>query len=1196
MKKNYTTHFQAFLLLFFTFILPIKAQAQCTVSIDKVSVSGCYLNAGQSKATVSVEISWTNAPTNGTITVSAAPASGTTPSSRTFRPGVNTYNYGTFSGTQTIVSPQVIAFEVDANAAAGVITAQFSNSCTTTANYTAPAACPIIECSGGFGGLVFYDFNADGVRNVTTATIGGIQVRSGEVEGPGGVQVKVIDNTGQTFTTTTDQYGAYNFSQNISYPVRVEYTNIPAEFNETSTLKGTDNGTTVQFFSAATCNAYLGVNRLTDYCQTSPRIFTSCYVNGDPLKGGSSGTAEALVSLPFNTAGNAFTTDAIGGANKYWAPASQVGAVWGMAYNRKTKKVFTAAIVRRHIGFGPQGIGGIYITDATNTNPTNINAHTTSFIDLDAAPFSLNLSSNFNLGSVSASANAGRPDLPSNKGSANSVGESRDPLPFTNAVKEGLGDLEISEDNNTLYTVNLNTKELVIIDITAFNADGTTKPTAAQSVAIPNPGCTNGEFRPWALKYHQGVLYVGGVCDGSNTAPTANERKSSLRTYIYTYENGTFNTTPIFDFPLTYPKGYPFSSFVNITGWYPWTDSWADFLSVNGNATAIVYPSPFLADIEFDTDGSMLLGFGDRTGMQTGVANYRPTNVDTRLYTNYSGGDVLKAYAKNGIFLLENNAKAGPFKGYGTANSQGPGFGEYFNDDWSFSNIQYHAEAGLGGLAIRPGSGQTLAVSIDPQDGIAWAGGIRLLNNNTGLLDDAYSIYGSTSGAPDLASGDVGKAAGIGDVELACDLPSYLEVGNRFWNDIDKNGVQDPIEPGINNVSIQLFEGTTATGTPESTTITSGGGQWYFNNTNVTGGLKENTDYTIKVNTPLNTGALAGFVSFTGKNAASGGVLADSDVNPDGTITFSTGAFGDNNHTFDIGVIDCPTITAPILANAERCAAGTLTATLTSACTTGTTLKIFSDDGLTTDVTSQFIVNSGNIVSPNISNTTTYYAACVSDEFPNCKSSGDDFILTINPKPAAPVVTDGKRCGNGIVNATITTACANGTSLRIFSDAALNSNVTGQFTMGTTTIISPSISNTTTYYATCFSTVSDCGSIGEPFVLTVTASPDSGTPTTEVGTCSGANLNDDALITVGSIIGDKASISTANATNFDGNAYASATTLVASQIKFENLVHGATYIIRIYNTVDCFKDITVATGMRTCCPFPNCVGVTVIKN
>ena len=109
--------------------------------------------------------------------------------------------------------------------------------------------------------------------------------------------------------------------------------------------------------------------------------------------------------------------------------------------------------------------------------------------------------------------------------------------------------------------------------------------------------------------------------------------------------------------------------------------------------------------------------------------------------------------------------------------------------------------------------------------------------------------------------------------------------------------------------------------------------------------------------------------------------------------------------------------------------------------------------------------------------------------------------------------------------------------------------------------------------------------------------PTNGTPTSLAGTCTGSALNNDASITIGTIVGDKAAISTAGAASFDGSAYASATAVSGGSITFSNLQHNKAYIIRIYNTLStCYKDVTFTTATRTCCPSPNCGTVTVLKN
>ncbi|MFN8000790.1 MAG: hypothetical protein U0X75_07220 [Acidobacteriota bacterium] len=61
------------------------------------------------------------------------------------------------------------------------------------------------------------------------------------------------------------------------------------------------------------------------------------------------------------------------------------------------------------------------------------------------------------------------------------------------------------------------------------------------------------------------------------------------------------------------------------TGWYRWTDSFAEVTTFNGlfdagfgTGTMVERLQPILSDIEFDLDGTMILTLMDRQGLQLG--------------------------------------------------------------------------------------------------------------------------------------------------------------------------------------------------------------------------------------------------------------------------------------------------------------------------------------------------------------------------------------------------------------------------------------------------------------------------------------------------------------------------------------------------------------------------------------------------
>ncbi len=870
---------------------------QCSLAINKVTTSGCYAVTNTSgvlvsKSTVSVEVAWSNAPANGYIVVT----SGT--QSQTILPGNITVTYAqptgytnTVTGGQTVVSPQVVAFEVDANGSNGTVTARFSNqtSCSATASFTTPASCLPITCSGSnLGGIVFKDFNDDGGK------------QAGETAGIPAVMVKAIACDGTPYTATTDNYGLYSMNIPASkYPVRVEFSNVPSIYN--LGVNGNDSRTSVQFVNAPRCNVNLGINNPIDYCSNNPVVFVPCYVNGNPLAGGNAGTADALVTIPYGVeSATAFTGETP------IATASQIGSIWGVAYNKYTKRLFMSALLKRHAGLGPLGLGGIYVTNYSNpASPV-----TSSFLSVTALGISVGTIASNTARGMGASVGTPNHDIQS----------------FSVIGKVGIGDLEISDDGNKLWFTNLANKLLYSIDITQYNQTGTL-PTSANVASFTIPAsCTGGQYRPWALKVNNGKVYVGGVCD----AQTSN--KSNLRASVYELNGTTF--TQIFDFPLTYPKGYPALANSSITGWFPWTDVFSELL--DGSST-LRHPVPVFTDIEFDIDGSMVLAFGDRTGLQGGDQNYGidPSNTSTLYEVNSQAGDILRAFSTNGTFVLENNAKAGPNTGSGRGNSQGPGFGEFYNDNWIQERNSsrpfppyYHAENVMGGLALKPGSGEVVVTTVDPADYHPYAGGVRYLNNTSGLSTTQYAVYITRGPDGILNPGTFAKATGLGDIELSCNTIELLQIGNRVWLDDDKDGEQDACEKGLAGVSVSLYR----SGTLVARTTTDANGEYYFPNyanpSSVTfagsqTALVPNTAYQLVfgTNSQYSSGTLTvanGKYLLTTANATGTNLndLNDSDASvatvggiTAPVISLTTAAIGTSNHTFDVGFY-CQTITS----------------------------------------------------------------------------------------------------------------------------------------------------------------------------------------------------------------------------------------------------------------------------------------------
>ena len=277
----------------------------------------------------------------------------------------------------------------------------------------------------------------------------------------------------------------------------------------------------------------------------------------------------------------------------------------------------------------------------------------------------------------------------------------------------------------------------------------------------------------------------------------------------------------------------------------------------------------------------MVIALGDRSGMQMGwwdkLSQPLPeTGQD--LHLSFVGGDLLRAYKRGDSFVLENNGKAGPNTGCCANNSQGPGYGEFYNEDFSI-----HQEAMQGGLALRPGSGEVIGVVMDPNT--AQAAGTRTWNNTTGAVVRSVRLVNSDN-YPRLEydPASFGKAGSMGDIELMSDIPRYQETSTRIWDDVDGDGIQDPDEPGKAGVQVVLYD---LAGNAVATATTDANGVVVFM-ANTDPRLQSTGVYSTAGSIPTNTTVISGLVAgqqYVLRVPMSQPVLANNQASP----TSSTG-------------------------------------------------------------------------------------------------------------------------------------------------------------------------------------------------------------------------------------------------------------------------------------------------------------------
>ncbi|MBL7746577.1 MAG: T9SS type A sorting domain-containing protein [Chitinophagaceae bacterium] len=726
----------------------------------------------------------------------------------------------------------------------------------------------------------------------------------------------------------------------------------------------------------------------------SVTMFTPIQFTGNPTGGGTSGTSIAFYKFPYTNEGSTSPTGTPPPNATDLATNAQIGTCYGVAYSKFASRIFTSAFMKRHAGFGPaNGIfnnapGAIYIINPSLTSSTGAASY---FASLDALGYPTHNSTgapaygpvtSYNiagtgigavlsfttngLGVVGTNLDRG---LPADKATRH-----RDPAAFDQVGKVSLGDMDISDDGQYLFITNLYDRKIYQLQLN--NVKNPTSAIVIGSWSLPNPplrstsgllnasstytGANNGTNfydgtrglqRPFALKYHRGKLYIGAVTTGEGTGAVSTQEINNngvpeytdLWAYVWEFDPaaGSFTASPILQTPLNFNRGT--NADAQSETWRPWTNTFPTPWSA-ASPRYTQHQQPIFTDIAFDTDGTMILGFRDRFGDQSAF-DEETLNNNTRI-AGQAMGDIYRAYFNTStcVFEMEQNGLEGPGSSKaataGVNNANGPGnystnSGEFYfrdgvyNGNTSTAVGTFHLNCTQGALSIIKGTDTVATTTMDPIR--AWSGGVSWYSNTTGDNGRDYEMVAGTGAGnfPVNAIGDIGKANGLGDLELLQDV-APTEIGNRVWNDINGDGIQEAGETGIGNVTLQLYsngvDGIPGNGDDvqlgTTTTATVGDiGSWYFNTSNVTdgdpltagnqAGPQPGIPYNIRIGAAdwsggTGSGDLAGYqLTQTDKTGTGAADLSDNDAalnsNAFPMISLTIAAAGQNNHDLDFG-------------------------------------------------------------------------------------------------------------------------------------------------------------------------------------------------------------------------------------------------------------------------------------------------------
>ncbi len=701
--------------------------------------------------------------------------------------------------------------------------------------------------TGTFSGTAYLDYNQNGALD-TSGTTPNYAVDSGV----SGVVVTAYNASGVAVGNTTSAAdGTYSFVPTGSGPYRLEFTALPSGY--TPGASGTNNGTTVRFVSDGGATSLdLGLVYAADYNQNGLELVTNCYVFGSQ-NAAAVANSPVLISFPYSAGST--DTSASAPLPQYDAPsthnlaitAQTIGTTFGLAYARVTRRVYAAAFFKRHSGFGPGANGTI---DTSNGSGTG---------DDPQAIYRIERST----GSVSATYSV--PSATANKHDTSNYSTDNGNAGWDGVGKTSLGGMDISPDETTLYVLNLENRTLYALNA---STGAVITSQAVPTAGVPTTGgsaatAAAGDVRPFAVRYYRGLVYVGLICTGESTNST-----NDLFAHVYSVNPTTlaFSASPVFTVRLNYPRGKANTAAGATAAWQPWHTT---FSNLTSQTTRTTYAQPVFTDLVFD-NGNLIIGLRDRLGDQVGN-NTQSNPGDTNLYQPRIAGDILRACGSvAGGWTLESNGRCG---GAGSApqnTGQGPGsgaspptgYGEfYFADAYDLAGGGFagsgsnHDEVGLGTMAQLPGALDVISTVFDPIPNvinITHDGGMRWLRNSGGSAGGfvrAYRLYDGSSTAG--ADNTLGKAAGLGEIELLAD-PAPIQLGNRVWADTNGNGVQDPGENGIQNVSVQLWADTNSDSTVDTqvgTATTDASGNYYFGGAGNTNMLAScgSTNLTVRV-------------------------------------------------------------------------------------------------------------------------------------------------------------------------------------------------------------------------------------------------------------------------------------------------------------------------------------------------------------
>ncbi|WP_332871906.1 SdrD B-like domain-containing protein, partial [Jiangella endophytica] len=660
---------------------------------------------------------------------------------------------------------------------------------------------------------------------------------------------------------------------------------------------GQSNGTTVQFIDAVpAADVDFSFQVPSAFVENNPFVFLPVFRSG-----GYDGahTAEFASAAHEYDAMSPNTTTAVPTAMH--VPFGQIGTTYGTAYQRAEApgdfgSVFASAYVRRHTGLGPGGIDAIYRITPDSGTPDSPTASGDVFVNLE--DYGIDVGSDSDPGAVAGDPNGLRPVMSLDNAAYDWT---RDSQAWDKVGRVGLGAMEISNDQQSLFAVNLYNRSLVEVEI---SRDGT-QVLGVTEHELDQYFPDGSDLRPHGISANPltNEMYL----TVTDTAESTGNR-ADLHAYVYSFDPADpADLTQVLDFPLGYERGL-FAGLFS-ANYQPWSTDSADWLQFLQQTNVMYSAVPIVADARY-LHGDLVVGIRDLGGDLFANETYVAPDNDLLVVPRSLGGELLKAGSNgDGTWSIEQNGvvngQQGAFTNQVTLNGPNGQPGKFFMDTWV--NGAEH----LGATLVVPSR----------EDGILETGlhsaesgfqvGTRRFFQDSGSLVEPRGAAVFFTNSPGSATM---KGNGLGEL-TAMASAAPIEIGNYVWFDNDNDGIQDPDEEPVPGATVNLYE-VDADGnrTLVSTTTTDARGEYYFSSNDAAYQLKTNTEYVVGVDDPADYaagGVLENWyptVPDTGDASSVDADRNDSDglveTTDDGDFPYAaitTGGPGENDHTIDFG-------------------------------------------------------------------------------------------------------------------------------------------------------------------------------------------------------------------------------------------------------------------------------------------------------